>query len=307
MGAPGQERFITSAGDGILVSAWSVPRDRAEGDVETWVQAYCERTGNKPCAGIADRAVPLCLERADCHPGLLVPFDDDVQAFFTPEDVGSPITVVAVWWGESAPATQSYGGSRKLLEAFLLTMNVRPEPSADPSVDPLDTSLWETYESARYGFTIGHPGDWDVVPATRDWTFDADGRDGMISPAQEAFAYPGGSSGIRVSAWSVPRALAEGDLEAWVQAYCERTGNKPCTGIADRAVPICFESPDCHPGVLVPFDDDVQAFLTLDDMGAPVTVVAVWWGESAPATAPYGGSRKLLEAFLKTMDSRPLP
>ena len=192
-----------------------------------------------------------------------------------------------------------------------------PKPQPDTFTDdrlslaerhpPRHVPPWETYESERYGFTIGHPGDWDVVPATRDWTFDADGRDGMISPAQEAFGYPGGSSGIRVSAWSVPRALAEGDLEAWVQAYCERTGNKPCTGIADRAVPICLESPDCHPGVLVPFDDAVQAFLTLDDMGAPVTVVAVWWGESAQATAPYGGSRKLLEAFLKTMDSRPLP
>ena len=30
-------------------------------------------------------------------------------------------------------------------------------------------------------------------------------------------------------------------------------------------------------------------------------VVTVWWGENEPAVAPYGGSQRLLEAFISTM------
>ena len=52
-------------------------------------------------------------------------FADDVQAFF-PDVDGAPMNVVAVWYGESSPAVAEYGGSQKLLEAFLSTMNVWP-------------------------------------------------------------------------------------------------------------------------------------------------------------------------------------
>ena len=46
--------------------------------------------------GIHERAVPLCLEKRDCHPGLLAPFVDNVQAFFTNGSEGAPMTVVAI-------------------------------------------------------------------------------------------------------------------------------------------------------------------------------------------------------------------
>jgi len=115
---------------------------------------------------------------------------------------------------------------------------------------------------------------------------------------------------VRVSAWTVPSGPKEGhgtwhEVEAWVQAYCERTGNSPCTGIHERAVPLCLEKRDCHPGLLVPFQDDVQAFFTNGAPGTPMVVVAVWRGQDDPTTAPYGGSRNLLEAFLSTMDVQP--
>ena len=133
-----------------------------------------------------------------------------------------------------------------------------PEPEPEPSPTPspttaspspsairIDTSQWDTYESARYGFTIGHPADWEVVPATRDWTFDADASADVWSPAEEAFINRAGA-GIRVSAWSVPidspTGAGWGDVEAWVQEYCERTGNSPCTGIHERAVPLCLRA-----------------------------------------------------------------
>jgi hypothetical protein len=186
---------------------------------------------------------------------------------------------------------------------------VSPSPSPSAAADPLDIATWTTYTSKQYGFSIAHPADWTVDPASRAWTWD-DAPE-SLNPAQENFHSADGH--VRVSAWSVPRDAAEGTIfgtpaegwgavEEWVQTYCERTGSTPCTDIHGRAVPLCLEKRDCHPGLLVPFDNDVQAFFTNGGEGAPMTVVAVWWGDSEPAVAPYGGSRRLLEAFLSTMD-----
>jgi len=126
------ERFIAPDGN-VGVSARSVPlapgtavADRP--GLEAWVETYCPETGNAPCSGIHERAVPLCLERRDCHPGVMVPFDDDVQAFFTAGIYDADkMNVVAVWSGESQPGVAPYGGAHRLLEAFLSTMSVWPE------------------------------------------------------------------------------------------------------------------------------------------------------------------------------------
>jgi hypothetical protein len=173
----------------------------------------------------------------------------------------------------------------------------------------IDTKTWTTYTSARYDFKLGHPRGWTEYPALRDWTFDIDARD-SLSPAIDAFLSPKGD--VRVGVWNVP--LDSGTsvhdsmpaIRAWVEDYCVATGNTPCTGIDDRAVELCLEARDCHPGLLVPFKDDVQAFFSGGIYEAnAVTVVAVWRGESASSTAPYGGSQRLLEAFLSTMEVRP--
>ena len=78
----------------------------------------------------------LCVEVRDCHPGLLVgvapPFDREVQAFFTGGDYGGQMVVVTVWRGESDPSVARYGGARRLIEAFLLTMCVSPEDPRGP-------------------------------------------------------------------------------------------------------------------------------------------------------------------------------
>jgi hypothetical protein len=87
----------------------------------------CARSDNAPCTGINDRAVQLCLEKWDCHPGLPIPFKNDVQAYFSGRIYdGDAMTVVAVWQGESAPSVAPYLGAQRLLEAFLSTMAVWP-------------------------------------------------------------------------------------------------------------------------------------------------------------------------------------
>jgi hypothetical protein len=185
-----------------------------------------------------------------------------------------------------------------------------PSPTPAASASPLDTTSWTAYESERYGWIIGHPADWSVTPAERDWTLSRD-VDDVLSSGQEMFTSPDGH--VRVSAWSVAvdperdpmwvdsQSESWANVAAWAEEYCQAAGNGPCEGIIDRAVPLCFERRDCHPGLLVPFQNDVQAFFTGGTPGADMVVVAVWWGESAPAVASYGGSQRLLEAFLSTM------
>jgi hypothetical protein len=114
-----------------------------------------------------------------------------------------------------------------------------------------------------------------------------------------------------VSVWNAPfdsSASEESidDLVAWVEECCDRSADAPCTGIADRAVELCLEARDCHPGLLVPFRDDVQAFFSggIYDREA-MTIVAVWRGGSDPSVAPYGGTQRLLESFLSTMEVWP--
>jgi hypothetical protein len=178
-----------------------------------------------------------------------------------------------------------------------------PSASATPNPSAIDVTSWTTYQSDRYGFSIGHPSDWTEFPADHDWTLDADGPN-WLSTGQEVFKAPGNT--IRVSAWSIPvdrSAMPETTeaVEAWIVSYCNASINAPCDQIHARAVPLCVERRDCHPGLLVPFTDDVQAFFTGGIYGDTMVVVAVWWGESQPAVAPYGGARRLLEAFLSTM------
>ena len=114
------------------MSVWTAPldpttREETYGYLEAWVEDYCEATENTPCTGIEDRAVELCLEKRDCHPGLLVPFQEDVHAFFSGGDYAQDaMTIVAVWRPETDSSVAPYGGSQRLLEAFLSTMDVRP-------------------------------------------------------------------------------------------------------------------------------------------------------------------------------------
>jgi hypothetical protein len=169
--------------------------------------------------------------------------------------------------------------------------------------EPIDTRNWTTYTSDQYGFKVGHPADWREIPASRNWGA-VDAGD-PVSPAHDTFQSP--SEDVRVSVWQVPLAPGTGiesigDIEAWAEKYCEGSSDTPCSGIDDRAIELCLEKWDCHPGLLVPFKNDVQAFFSAGfyDPGA-MTVVAVWRGQYAPAVAPFGGSQRLLEAFLSTM------
>lgn len=223
--------------------------------------------------------------------------------------------VIAVILGGAyllGPPAPGVGGGPSSSPSPTVSPTPSPSPSASPSaaLPPIDTSTWTAYTSSQYGFNVGHPADWDVVPATRTWTFEADGRD-FLTPAADAFIAPG--QVIRVSVWTIPfePGLTPGtteDLEAWVEAYCQKTDITSCAGIRDRGEPLCVEVRDCHPGLLVPFSTEVQAFfMATTSSGDAMIVVSVWRPENDPQVRPYGGSKRLLEAFLSTMNVFPAP
>ena len=170
-----------------------------------------------------------------------------------------------------------------------------PSPSPAPSSTPslLDTSTWVPFESARYDFAISHPDDWTEKPAEHDWTFEND-IEAWLSTGVESFLNPEVS--VKASAWSV--AVAPGTtVESWMDAYCTAQDSGPCTGLQDRAVDVATR--DQHPGRLIfgPEQDTMAFFLD----GETVYVVAIWRGETDPTVQPYGGARRLLEAFISTL------
>ncbi len=89
-------------------------------------------------------------------------------------------------------------------------------------------------------------------------------------------------------------------LVAWATQYCELSGLSPCALIADRAVPLCIERVDCHPALLVPFNEGTAAFVSGGRFTVPI-VYAVWLAEEDPRLAPFGSTRNLLEGYLRTI------
>lgn len=228
-------------------------------------------------------------------------------AMNTPQRVAAGIAIVAVL-GFAALSILGRGSAYGGVPTPIPTPTTTATQSPAPSLGPIDTSAWTTYTSSQYGFSIGQPPGWTAVPANRAWSFQADAEN-WLSPAEDAFLAPDAS--VRVAAWAVPLTAGQlnqswPDVERWVIDYCERTKNTDCTTIHDRVVPLCIEKRDCHPALLVPFADDVQAFgfggVLPDGMMLVVTIAR---GESDPNVAPYGGATRLLEAFLSTMNVWP--
>jgi hypothetical protein len=106
-------------------------------------------------------------------------------------------------------------------------------------------------------------------------------------------------SGLAPDGWTT-----YGPVIAWAEQYCEMEGLSPCEGLADRAVPLCIERRDCHPAVLVPFEEGAVAFVAGGVFPQP-QVIGVWHPEGDPRLAPYGGARKLLEAYLASVEVYP--
>ena len=179
-----------------------------------------------------------------------------------------------------------------------------PDPSPTASSQGATISPWIAAESRLYGFAFSLPPDWSIRPADHAWTLATDASN-PLSTGQDVIC-PRSLDDMRVGLWSVPvdrSATPEttAGVAAWIETYCEAAGT-PCPDVETRAIPLCIEVWDCHPGLLVPFGDDAQAFLTGGIFGENIVVVAVYWGDSGSAVVGYGDARQFLEGFLTTMD-----
>ena len=72
-GSTGHERF-RHPDDDVGVSTWAYDPGpdvslETTADLVAWAEDFCRLADSTPCDGIADRAVPLCREVADCHAG----------------------------------------------------------------------------------------------------------------------------------------------------------------------------------------------------------------------------------------------
>jgi hypothetical protein len=228
------------------------------------------------------------------------------------------VCAVAAVCGLVASGVTAVGRDRADDVSPVAPSSARPTPSerseaseasvSTKATDATGMGSWTTYTSLLYGFQVGRPLGWTEDPADVRARSGADSID-PLTPTQDTFRSAQGD--VAVGVWSEPldpgtRITSTANIETWVEDYCRTSKNTPCSGIHERAVELCLEKWDCHPGLLVPFKNDVQAFFSggIYDAEA-MTVVGVWRPENDSSVARYGGSRRLLEAFLSTMQVWP--
>jgi hypothetical protein len=210
--------------------------------------------------------------------------------------VGALVAVIAVsgalYLFGPRPSTGPGGAPTPTIAPSLTTA---PSPTTAPAAT-LDTAAWTTYTSTRYGFTIGHPADWPVIPSNHNWAFPADATDFPPSGG-ETFHSPAGD--VAVSAWSV--AVAPGTtITSWLQTYCPAAeSDSPCSSLGSSTI---GTSMDGHAGSLVRYKEDTQAYILI---GNRLYIVGCWRPESDPTVAPYGGATRLLNGYLSTMHLLP--
>ncbi|WP_306232187.1 hypothetical protein [Agrococcus beijingensis] len=184
-----------------------------------------------------------------------------------------------------------------------------PTPTPTPSIlgtpvgEAVDARAWIRYSSEIHDVDLAHPPGWTVVPAEREWSM-AEDAGAIESPGQDGFMSAAGD--VWITLWSVPYSGGETleGVQTWAEELCLQIGDPSCATIGERAEPLCLERRDCHPGLLVPFEFDVHAYVTGGDHASRIVTLAVWRASSFPVRG-MGSAREVLEAFLETMDVWP--
>jgi hypothetical protein len=213
----------------------------------------------------------------------------------TPLRLAAAIAIIAVVGYAGLTFLNPRGGGPGALTSPTPPPTATPEPSPTPAptADLLDTATWTTYVSDRYGFSIAHPANWEERPSDHVWTMATDGAD-WLNTGAEVFVDPTPDKGIRVSTFSV--AVGPGTaVDAWLQTYCETSGNTPCTNVEARSAAVTM---DGHPGFRPAFNQDTQAFFLVDSR---VYGVSIWYPPTDPALSRFGNGYRLLDALLSTM------
>jgi hypothetical protein len=143
----------------------------------------------------------------------------------------SMIGVVAVVVAACGAPLQPAGGStetgaRSATPASLATVAPSPTtaaaivPSPYASVEPpVDTTSWLPFTSKLYGFTVAHPADWTVEPASGHWSLanSADANEDILT-SPSGPPSPTGPPNLQVVELRIPSGMT---ADAFIQAYIE--------------------------------------------------------------------------------------
>ena len=192
-------------------------------------------------------------------------------------------------------------------------------PTASPSsaptvVGPIDSEGWIPWTSTRYGYTIAYPPTgWVPIAGDHDWelgeTVPAPGGGSLIiqpltSTGPDRFETLDRATGIvRVSVWAVDVAPSL-RLASWITLLCEEHNiTNPCTDPVDLG---SEATPSGITGILG-WKDGGTAMAAFR-AGDTVYVLGIWSDGNEERVRPWGGSERVLEAFLSTMAvTEPVP
>lgn len=224
-----------------------------------------------------DRAVESALVRIETtrqERGPLVPWR---MPFMTPamKLAGAAVLVVA------AVAGSLYlfgGGPGGFGDAPTPSPSVAPSEAASPTADPtpeetpIDSSAWVEYTSAVYGSIIKHPDGWDILPATEAYDLgepEGSTEDGFYEDVADVY----------IAVFTAP-VEAGTTLQEWANAYCY---TPPCEDLEARLEPVVRDPVEQYSGVLIGFDEAVQAYFP--SWAASGASLDAAWTEAAPADA----------------------
>jgi hypothetical protein len=160
--APGTEDFTYQPAEdlGVRVSAWSFAVAPGT-SLGPWIETYCVVQG-KSCPGALSTALPITM---DGHPASsLAGPTEDSRVFAL---INDRIYIVTAWRPDNDPSVAEFGGGRRLVEAYVSTMTLRPSGPAPEASPP---ALTQTFTSDLYGYTISFPSTfWTATAGTALW------------------------------------------------------------------------------------------------------------------------------------------
>jgi hypothetical protein len=136
----------------------------------------------------------------DGHDGVsLASTQEDSRAYFL---VNDRVYSVTAWRPDNDPSVAEFGGGRKLVEAFVSTMTLRP---AGPAPEASPAALTQTFTSDLYGYAIGFPSTfWTATAGTVLWV-------PGVTPGTEGwsdtFLPPSTINGFRAASAIVPAGV----------------------------------------------------------------------------------------------------
>ena len=163
----------------------------------------------------------------------------------------------------------------------------------------LDTANWTPYTSSRYGYRIAYPPtDWTAIPGDHDWTFEND-IDAFSSTAPDRFETQGTGEGlgIRLSIWT--DNLEPGTTQQdWISTYCAAAYPAgSCTEPTNLVSEVMPGGPYRILGWNNPAGEPMAAFVRDET----IYILAIWRSKDDPSVRPWGGSQRLLQAFITTI------